>query len=794
MFQNMTENLEEQEINVSKVNLVLRELLKVQNVIICILTLLMSVLSIDNDIVPFGLAMVAASLGSGIPVFGVIISALVGTLAGNGIKSFFNFVFSLIIYLALVLIYKPKIAIDERNELIKTGKRLFLACFIVYFFQNIKGIILTYDVFVSLVSASLTYVFYKIFVNGLAIIKEWGNKNAFTLEEIISTAIIISIASVVLSKVHVWGLNISNIIIIFLVMLLGLKHGMLVGCTTGLSLGLVVSMLEMQNGMQIAVFAVAGIVAGLLNKFGKIGVILGFILGNSLLIYLTNGDTIRIIYFREIFISAIGLLLVPNKVKIDIENLVNPTRLLGNNGENRLNQSDEIINKLNNISDTISELVPDKQEKIEDLKEDFKDILFDNLEEISDNIFYEEIIQEDNNIANEIYKHLQKNDLILEKDLIYILKNHNNYIIIQDNEIKEELLEIIKVINKSYKMAQMEVIKVQEKNNNLKNMKKGFENISKAINNVVKTNENNSKSEFYFKEKELSVLLKNKYPNTNSVKIKQSKNGKFIVNIEFSNDRVKDKQYIANICNILSKSLISKMTFYKDVNEDKYIQTYMSEDKYSLQIGISKVTQDGSSVSGDCSLQMKLDDGKYLLALSDGMGSGKASRESSRLTIKMLEECLSKGYDNDETINFINDAVNSKTDSEMYSTLDFAILDLFTGNVKIAKSGACNTYIKNKKNVRVVKSKTLPVGIVEKIELDTQTINVSDGDIIVMCSDGLLDENGIDKDWIEEYLKNISTTNVQKVADLVVAESIDRNFGIAKDDITVIIAKVVKKK
>ena len=794
MFQNMTQNLEEQEINVSKVNLVLRELLKIQNVIICIFTLLMSALSIDNDIAPFGIAMVAASLGSGVPFFGVILCALVGTLAGNGIKAFLNFVLSLIIYLALVLIFKPKIAIDERNELIKTGKRLFFACFIVYFFQNIKGIVLTYDVFISLVSASLTYVFYKIFVNGLAIIKEWGNKNAFTLEEIISTAIIISIASVVLSKVHVFGLNISNIIIIFLVMLLGLKHGMLVGCTTGLSLGLVVSMLEMQNGMQIAVFAVAGIVAGLLNKFGKIGVILGFILGNSLLIYLTNGDTIRIIYFREIFISAIGLLLVPNNAKIDIENLVTSTKLLANNGENRLNQSDEIIDKLNNISDTISELIPDKQEKIEDLKEDFKDILFDNLEEVSDNMFYEEIIQEDNNIADEIYKHLQKNDIILENDLIDILKNHNSYIIVQDNEIKEELLEMIKVINKAYKMAQMEVVKVQEKNNNLKSMKKGFENISNAINNVVKTSEKGSKSKFFSKEKELTVLLKNKYQNTNSVKIRQARNGKFIVDIEFSNDRVKEKQYIANICNILSKSLISKMIFYKDINENKYIQTYMSEDKYLLQIGMSKVTQDGSNVSGDCSLQMKLDDGKYLLAISDGMGSGKASRESSRLTIKMLEECLSKGYDSEETINFINDAVNSKTISEMYATLDFAILDLFTGNVRIAKSGACNTYIKNKKCVRVVKSKSLPVGIVEKVELDTQTVDVSDGDIIVMCSDGLLDENRIDNDWIEEYLKNISTTNVQKVADLIVAEAIDNNFGIAKDDITVIIAKVVKKK
>ena len=725
MFEDITESFEEQENNVTKVNLIIRELLKLQNIIICILTMLMSALSIDNDIAPFGLAMVAASLSCGVPVFGVVIASAIGTIAGNGLKAFLGLVISLIIYFALVLIFKPKIAIDERNEFVKTGKRLFFACFIVYFFQNIKGIVLTYDVFISLVSSALTYVFYKIFVNGLVVIKDWKIKKAFTLEEIIGVAIIFSIASVVFKNISFFNMNISNIIIIFLVMLLGWKHGMLVGCTTGLSLGMVVSMLELQNGMQIGVFAVAGIIAGLFNRFGKIGVILGFILGNSLLIYLTNGDTIKIIYYREIFISAIGLLLVPNKVKIDIENLTNSNKLLGNVGENRLAQNDEIINKLNNISNTISEMIPEKQEIIENLEDDFKDILFDNLEEISQNMFYEEIIHEENRIADEIYKQLQKNDIILEVDLVEILKNHNNFVVMQDETIKNDLLEMVKIINRSYKMLQMEVVKVQEKNNNLKNMKKGFENISNAINNIVKTNENKPKSKFFAKEKELTVLLKNKYQTTKSVNIRQAKNGKYIVDITFANDRVKDKQYISNISNILSKSIVSKMVFYKDENNSQYVQTYMSEDKYSLQIGISKVTQDGSSISGDCSLQMKLDDGKYLLAISDGMGSGKNSRESSKLTINMLEECLSHGFDDDETINFINSSVNAKTDSEMYATLDFLILDLFTGNVKVAKSGACNTYIKNKRNVRVVKSKSMPVGIVEKTDLDIQNFDVS---------------------------------------------------------------------
>lgn len=185
MFQNITENVEEQNnTNISKVNLIFRELLKVQNVVICILTLLMSTLSIEEEIVPFGLAMVAATLSSGVPIFGVLIAGGIGTLIGNGVGAFLNFVLSSIIYFALVLIVRPKIAVEERNELLKTGKRVFVACFLVSFFQNIKGIVLTYDVFMALVAASLTYVFYKIFVNRTSYHKRMENEKSIHFRRI----------------------------------------------------------------------------------------------------------------------------------------------------------------------------------------------------------------------------------------------------------------------------------------------------------------------------------------------------------------------------------------------------------------------------------------------------------------------------------------------------------------------------------------------------------------------------------------------------------------------------------
>ena len=77
------------------------------------------------------------------------------------------------------------------------------------------------------------------------------------------------------------------------------------------------------------------------------------------------------------------------------------------------------------------------------------------------------------------------------------------------------------------------------------------------------------------------------------------------------------------------------------MNKDTCKFTYISDDKYKIQIGIAKSTKEGSPVSGDSSLQIKLQDGKYLLALSDGMGSGPEAMKSSKIAVKMLERLLS---------------------------------------------------------------------------------------------------------------------------------------------------------
>lgn len=79
MFQNITESVGKQEDNAnnSKIKIVLKEIFKVKNIVIMFLTLLVSSLAIDEEIVPFGLAMIGASISTEIPVLGVFITAII---------------------------------------------------------------------------------------------------------------------------------------------------------------------------------------------------------------------------------------------------------------------------------------------------------------------------------------------------------------------------------------------------------------------------------------------------------------------------------------------------------------------------------------------------------------------------------------------------------------------------------------------------------------------------------------------------------------------------------------------
>ena len=64
---------------------------------------------------------------------------------------------------------------------------------------------------------------------------------------------------------------------------------------------------------------------------------------------------------------------------------------------------------------------------------------------------------------------------------------------------------------------------------------------------------------------------------------------------------------------------------------------------------------------------------------------------------------------------------------------------------------------------------------------------------IATCKEGTRNGRKYNKElWVKDMLENIETDDVQKIADIVLQEAIDNDYGIPKDDMTVLVAKIEK--
>ena len=144
----------------------------------------------------------------------------------------------------------------------------------------------------------------------------------------IGASLLLSIAVCGFGDLSLFGLNICNILSILIVMILGWKNGVLVGATSGVTIGVTLGIITGTEPIMIAAYAISGLIAGLLNRFGKVGVVAGFAVGNIVLAYASNGYTVELIHFKEILVASIGLLAVPKTFSIDLEEFIGNGRFL----------------------------------------------------------------------------------------------------------------------------------------------------------------------------------------------------------------------------------------------------------------------------------------------------------------------------------------------------------------------------------------------------------------------------------------------------------------------------------
>lgn len=821
MFQNIDKNYEENDINYEeKINKkqtikeVIQKNFTKQKIILYIICFMISQVSFgaNENLSPFGVALLVAILSNSIPIGIPFIIIGIGNLISFGMGNTLNYVLITLMLLFSILIKPAKYDV-ENNETRKLGIRLFATCLIVKLAEILFKEFMVYDLLLAIMYSICTFIFYKIFVNAVPTISKLGSRKVYSIEEVMGTSLMLAIAVTCIGNFSIFGYSVKNILCILIVLIMGWKNGILVGGTAGICVGTVLGVIGVGEISQVASYALSGMVAGIFAKFGKIGVILGFIAGNIALTYVTNGNTAQVINIQEILIAAIGLLAVPKNIKINIENMNNDIKLLPEVTGRNLEENKDTIYKLEAMSQTISEIAKSYKEAAatildeEELKEQerdnfkiFEKELQNNLEQIEENILFEDIYSPKDNIVEEIFDELLEKEILVEKDLIDICARHNSYIMINEN-IKEDLSKMIKTINYSYRVSKLNFIWKKKLDENKKAVSNQLEEVSKAIENLAGNIETKPKQDEY-EEKRIKIIneLKEIGTEVKEIIINKEKTGRLELKLYTKTcENVENPTCnIKKMTKIVSKILEEEMMLQNQecglrLNTDNCMYSFISKDKQALEIGIAKQAKSGSTISGDSNIQTGLEDGKYLIAISDGMGSGKTARKSSSMAISMLNKLLSSGFDKDTSLRLINSVLSSINEEDMYATLDIAIFDLYAKNLEFIKNGACPTFVKNKRNVQILKSLSLPTGILNDIDLVVYDKDLNQGDILVMCSDGIIEssEEYTNKElWLKFLLEEIEIEDPQKIADIILQEAIDNNYGIPKDDMTVIVAKV----
>lgn len=519
---------------------------------------------------------------------------------------------------------------------------------------------------------------------------------------------------------------------------------------------------------------------------------------------------ISIVLFKEILIAGIALIAVPKSINLNIESIFGDKKLLPVGANRGLNRSKETVNKLNNISKVVKNMASSyknvastaitEEDIREKNKQKFISELLNYLDHMEDNILYDIIINNiDGKIVDEIFSYLLENQFIKDQDLIKILAQNNNYVIgfNQDEKgINQDIQKMTNSINSAYRISKMNFIWSIRLDEEKKNFETQLDGVSKAIEGLA-NNLNSEIEEDHLNEeekKQIIFLLKQKDILVQDISINKKNRCKIELFIEQTDKKELDKK-ILNILNTVIKEKF-QIKEKKKLDKDNLIEyEIVAEDKYLLEVGVASKTKDKMPVSGDSLINTKLKDGKYLFAISDGMGSGIKARESSQIVTSMLKRLLNSGFEKQTSIQLINSSLLNLTD-EVFATLDIAVFDLYNGNMEFIKSGAMPTYIKQNKKVQIIKSKTLPTGTIKELKVDVFDKDIKNGQIIVMCTDGILDSNIEYKNkelWLKYLLEDMETTNSQKIADIILNEAVDNNYGKIKDDMSVFVIRLIKK-
>lgn len=211
---------------------------------------------------------------------------------------------------------------------------------------------------------------------------------------------------------------------------------------------------------------------------------------------------------------------------------------------------------------------------------------------------------------------------------------------------------------------------------------------------------------------------------------------------------------------------------------------------FHVELGVAQAAKNGQDVSGDYYSYLELRDGRQVFILSDGMGSGGKACQESRAAVQLAEQLLLAGFRRQPVIRTVNTILQLRSREESFATLDILQIDPYKGKAEFLKIGAAPSFLCARNQVREIRTPSVPLGILNDVEIKQVSVDLEDDTLLIMVSDGIFEVRPFKPDWLKKYLSGKLPRHPQVLADEIVhyARAAAARQEL-RDDITVLVCR-----
>ena len=596
------------------------------------------------------------------------------------------------------------------------------------------------------------------------------------IEETVAVTFFVSIILIFLYNIKPLGLSVGRILATTIILSSARYGQAMYGAVSGAVISFTLAVTNGEYSSESSIFAFSGLMSGVFSRLGSLGMIGAYLITTIVSSLITGNKSIILLYFFESLIGSGLFLLIPKKAGSFLGGILSmPTEI---------SKPDSIRGALIMRLEFASGALKDVFETVEDVAERLKKI---NAPDLNKTL---SAIESQVCIGCSLRKHCWETAKEITADDIMKkwnnMKSGNQANKIQTNCIRETALDdSVRSNCADYESRRSAEARISEVRGVISDQFEGISNMLYDLSEEFKYEVRHDETA----AENIILTMKNLGFHAISCVASKDKFGRLSADIKIKgviDHAVNKAEIMKNLSLAVGRDFDIPSVSYG--GDEAFI--FISEKPvYKIEVGISQISKDNGKLCGDSYKYFSDGRGRFIMLLSDGMGTGGRAAVDSSMVSGLMSRMLRSGFGFDCSLKIINSSMLFKSTDESLATVDIAAIDLFTGQCELLKAGAGPTFVKHKNRVGKAESTSLPPGILRDVSFEKAKVSLKSDDVVVMVSDGVVSEGD---DWVCSMIRNFKCgyMSAQQLSDEI-AGAAQRRFSKGHgDDITVMTAVV----